>query len=136
MKKKKLGEVLRDRGKISSDDLLMMVAEQQGKMIQLGELMLERGLVAKEDLAEALEEISQVPYMDCATVTPEPAVIKLIPRADAERYSILPIRIEQKRLVVAMVTPQNLTTIAELRFISGLDISPRQSRSEEHTSEL
>jgi len=31
VKKKKLGEVLRDRGKISAEDLLQVVSEQQGR---------------------------------------------------------------------------------------------------------
>ena len=76
MKRKKLGEVLREKGKISPADLQTIIGEQEGKVIHLGELMLERGLVAKEDLAAALEEVSGVPYIDCATVTPEPAALK------------------------------------------------------------
>ncbi len=133
MKRKKLGEVLREKGKISPADLQSIVGEQEGKMIHLGELMLERGLVAKEDLASALEEVSSVPYIDCATLTPEPAALKLIPRVMAERLSVLPIRIERSRLVVAMAAPQNLRTLDELRFVSGMDILPRLSfRSEVH----
>jgi hypothetical protein len=61
MKKRKLGEVLRDRGKISPEDLLLAITEQQGKMIHLGELMLQRGLVDKAALTAALEEVSHVP---------------------------------------------------------------------------
>ena len=45
MRKKKLGEVLREKGKISSADLQSIIGEQTGKMIHLGELILERGLV-------------------------------------------------------------------------------------------
>src|SRR6266851_1193107 len=63
MRKKKLGEVLRDRGEITSEDLFVAIAEQQGKMMHLGELMLERGFVEKEALAAALEEISHIPYV-------------------------------------------------------------------------
>jgi hypothetical protein len=54
MKKKKIGEILQDRGKISPADLQKVIGEQQGKVIHLGELMLERGLIAKEDLGAAL----------------------------------------------------------------------------------
>ncbi len=131
MKKKKLGEVLRDKGKISSADLQTIIGEQSGKAIHLGELILERGLVAKEDLASALEEISGVMYLDCASIIPEPAALEVIPHAMAERLSVLPIRIEQKRLVVAMASPQNLRFLDELRFASGMDISPRLSFREE-----
>ncbi len=125
MKKKKLGEVLYDRGKISSEDLLMMIAEQQGKVIHLGELMLERGLVEKDDLAAALEEVSRVPYLDCGEVVPDPKALKLIQRAMAERCSALPIRIEHGRLVAAMAAPQDLAVLDELRFRTGMEISPR-----------
>src|SRR3982074_3294181 len=99
MKKRKLGEVLRDRGEITSEDLLVAIAEQQGKMMHLGELMLERGFVEKEALAAALEEISLIPYVDCSEVVPNPEAIKFVQRAAAERYCALPIRMEQGRLV-------------------------------------
>ncbi len=133
MKKKKLGEVLVDRGKISAEDLTLAVSEQQGKMLHLGELMLERGLVAKDDLAAALEEVSHVPYLDCSEVVPDPEAIKLVQRGVAERCCALPIRMEQERLVVAMAAPQDLAKLDELRFTTGMEISPRLAfRSEVH----
>src|SRR6202790_2164897 len=107
MKKKKLGEVLRDRGKITSEALLTAIAEQQGKVIHLGELMLERGLVEKDDLAAALEEVSNVPYLDCSVVVPDADAMKLVQRTTAERCCALPIRIEQGRMVVVMAAPQD-----------------------------
>jgi type IV pilus assembly protein PilB len=131
MKKKKLGEVLQDRGMISHADLLKAIEQQQGKAIHLGELMLERGFVAKEDLGIALEEVSRIPYIDCASIAPDQDALELVPRAIAERLCILPIRTEQKYLVVAMAAPQNLAVLDELRFKTGREISPRLSfRSE------
>src|SRR6202166_1122050 len=127
MKKKKIGEVLQDRGKISPADLQKVIGEQQGKVIHLGELMLERGLVAKEDLGAALEEVSHIPYIDCASTIPNPASLKLIPRSMAERMCVLPLRTEHKRLIVAMAAPQNLASLDELRFTTGFEISPRLS---------
>jgi len=47
MKRKKLGEILQDSGKISAADLHQLFEEQKGKMVRLGELILERGLVDK-----------------------------------------------------------------------------------------
>jgi type IV pilus assembly protein PilB len=127
MKKKRLGETLRDRGKISATDLQNIIDKQRGSLLHLGELLLDRGMVSKEDLADALEEVSHVPYVDCSTISPEPEVLKLIPRAMAERLSILPVRRDGRRLVICMAFPQNLTTLDELRFTTGMEISPRQS---------
>lgn len=125
MKRKKLGEVLRERGKISLEDLQNVVSDQQGKMLYLGEILLERGLVSKMDIAAALEEVSHFAYLDCSTVTAEGPALALVNRAVAERCMALPIRLEGKSLVVAMAEPQNLAIVAELRFTTGVDIAPR-----------
>jgi type IV pilus assembly protein PilB len=127
MKKKKIGEILQAWGKISPDDLEKVISEQQGKIIHLGELMLERGLVNKADLGAALEEVSRIPYVDCGSIRPDPAILKLVPRAMAERLCVLPLRREQNRLLVAMASPQNLAVLDELRFTTSFEISPRLS---------
>lgn len=68
MKKKRLGEVLQERGQISAASLQQLFQEQAGKVIRLGELILERGLVDKSALIEALQEVSRISYLDCSTV--------------------------------------------------------------------
>ncbi|MHB8411564.1 MAG: ATPase, T2SS/T4P/T4SS family [Candidatus Acidiferrales bacterium] len=125
MKRKKLGEVLRERGKISPEDLLHAIEEQQGKVIHLGELMLERGLVAKPDLVEALAEVSRIPYIDASLAEVDIEALKLIPATVARRFCVMPIGFDGTKLVVAMAEPQNLHAIDELRFLSGSEVSPR-----------
>jgi type IV pilus assembly protein PilB len=134
--KKKLGEVLQSRGKISKDDLAQALEEQQGKVIQLGELILERGLTGKMDLVSALEEVNHIPYLDCGEAHPEPNVLRLVPRALAERCCALPIRCEGPRLVVVLAQPQDLNLLDELRFSTGMDISPRLGFKEEVLSAI
>src|SRR5258708_9438194 len=125
MKRKKLGEILQDSGKISAADLHQLFEEQKGKMVRLGELILERGLVDKPSLVKALEEVSRVPYLDCTSIHCDAAVLQIIPKAMAVRLDILPVGMDQSRLIVVMAEPQNVTTVDELRFTSGKDISPR-----------
>ena len=125
MKRKKLGEILQDRGHISAENLQQLFNEQEGKMVRLGELILERGLVDKATLVKALEEVSRVPYLDCSTIQCDDAVLQSIPKPMAVRLDILPVRLEQSRLIVVMAEPQNVATIDELRFTCGKDISPR-----------
>jgi type IV pilus assembly protein PilB len=74
---------------------------------------------------KALEEVSRVPYLDCATVQCDDAVLQSIPKPMAVRLEILPVRLDQTRLIVVMAEPQNIATINELRFTTGKDISPR-----------
>ena len=125
MKKKRLGEVLRERGHISPADLNKAIEDQQGKLIHLGELMLDRGLVDKKELASALTEITHVPYVDCENIEIDPEVLKLLPHAIAKRCCVLPVHCQGTKLVVAMAEPQNLQVLDELRFSTGMDIISR-----------
>jgi len=125
MKRKKLGEILHERGQISEVNLQKLFTEQEGKMVRLGELILERGLVEKASLIKALEDVSRVPYMDCTTVQCDAAVLQSVPKAMAVRLDALPVCMEQSKLVVVMAEPQNVITIDELRFTTGKNISPR-----------
>src|SRR4030088_3193106 len=115
MKRKRLGEILQERGKISAADLHKLFQEQHGTAVRLGELILNRGLVDKASLIEALVEVSRVPYLDCSTIRCEKIALEAIPGAVAERLAILPVRMENSKLAV----------IDELRFTSGKTISPR-----------
>ena len=125
MRRKRLGEVLHERGKISARDLERALEEQQEKLSHLGELLLERGLVGKSDLIAALEEVSLVPYVDIATTPVDPGTLRLISREVAERLCVLPIRRDLSRLVVVMSDPRNATVRKELASITGMTISPR-----------
>lgn len=125
MKRKKLGEILREHGKISIETLRNALDEQHHRVVRLGELLLERGLVRKADLIPALCEVVRVPHLDCSDAKPTRDALERVPRAVAERCCALPVEMKQKRLTVVMAEPQNLTLIDELRFASDTEIDPR-----------
>ncbi len=122
MKKKRLGEVLCERGHISAADLKKALQEQQGKIIHLGELLLQRKLVSKKELAAALSEVSSVEYVDCQKLNPSAETLKLIPAPLAKRCRAIPMEVHEKILTVAMSEPQNLQLVDELRFKTGMRI--------------
>lgn len=132
MKRKKLGEVLSERGQISPQVLAEAVSEQQqGKVLHLGELLLERRIVAKGQLASALEEVTHIPYLDCSSITPDPDVLSLIPPSLAVKCEAIPIEVKNKELMIAMTEPQNLASLNEIKFTVGMNLSLRMGfRSE------
>jgi len=125
MKKKRLGEVLRERGHLSAADLNKALQDQQGKFIHLGELLLQRGMIAKIDLISALAEVSSIPYLDPMRVKTDSEALKLLPFAMAKRCAVLPLGLQESGLLVVMAEPQNLQILDELRFKTGLKIVPR-----------
>ena len=131
MKKKRLGEILYERGQISAGDLKKALLDQQGRVIHLGELLLERKLVKKQELLAAITDVSGVPYQDCCTIDPSPDVLRLIPVALAKRDLCVPVQIDGKSLIVALAKPQNVKILDELQFKTGLKIVPRFCFQEE-----
>src|ERR1700739_3077278 len=125
MKRKRLGEVLCERGHLSPADLQKALQDQQGKFVHLGELLMTRGLVSKNDLTAALSEVATVPYLDCTKLEVGQPVLKLIPPELATRCIALPVAIVGTTLTVVMTEPQNVQLIDELRFRTGLKISPQ-----------
>lgn len=125
MKRKRLGEVLCERGQISAADLKKALQDQQGKFVHLGELLLQRKLVSKKELTAAVAEVSGVEYLDCQKIEPSNEVLKLIPADLAKRCMAVPVRVENKKLVVVMAKPQNIQVLDELQFRTGLGIELR-----------
>jgi type IV pilus assembly protein PilB len=125
VKRKRLGEVLRERGQVSAIDLSSALEAQRGKVVHLGELLLQKGMVSKEDLIAAMDEVTTVPYVDCASLQVPADALKAIPAAMARLLIILPIKLDGNKLTVAMAEPQNLRVIDELRFKTGKEIVPR-----------
>ena len=125
MTKKKLGELLRDRGQVTAEDLSKALDEHHQKLVLLGEVLLQRGYVERTNLVAALQEVTKVSYVDCRSVQVDPDILKLIPRATAVRFCVLPLRVERHRLVVAMAEPQNMQILTELGFVAGKGITPQ-----------
>jgi hypothetical protein len=117
--KKKLGELLRDRGQVTPENLSKALDEHHQKLVLLGEVLLQRGFVERPNLVAALQEVTKVSYVDCRSVQVDPDILKIIPRATAVRFCVLPLRVERHRLVVAMAEPQNMQILKELGFVGA-----------------
>ena len=123
--KKRLGNVLMERGFLSATNLEKAIEQQRIVAMHLGELLLSRNLISKEDLIPALEEVTSCEYFNCKTAEGDPEILKLIPADIARRNCAFPISITNGRLVVVMSVPQKLNAIDELAFVSGKIIIPR-----------
>jgi type IV pilus assembly protein PilB len=125
MPKPRLGDVLKQSGAVSDSDLDSAVLEQKDRSVLLGELLLQKRLVSKEQLAAALQKITGVAYADCGTVQADVQALEYVSRELALRYCCLPVSIQGRELVMVMTEPQNLQFLDDLRFITGMEISPR-----------
>ncbi len=92
---------------------------------RLGTNLLELGYIDEETLARYLarqHKVKTIRLQDLSRISP--AVIKLIPRKLAEKYQVVPVRLEGKKLYVVMTNPSEMGALSELSFVTGKTIIP------------
>lgn len=122
----KLGELLIQQGKITAGQLEEALKYQVIFGGKLGTNLLEMGFLKEEDIARILSRKLGVPFMESAahfTNIPE-EVIALIPRELAIKHQVVPVKLENRKLSLAMVDPSDLKAIDELSFRTGFIIRP------------
>ncbi|GAC1449046.1 MAG: general secretion pathway protein GspE [Desulfuromonadaceae bacterium] len=93
--------------------------------IKLGSSLIELGFIDEENLSHCLSRKLGVPSVGKHVLMSIPSeVLEKVPAALAEKHRVIPIRIESRRIAVAMVDPADLQAIDELAFATGLTVEP------------
>ena len=123
MKRKRLGEILRDEGVISEQQLQAALEKQKTeKGVRIGEVLVAMGAATAEDVAQAIWQQRQIPYVDLDNYALDPKVIELVPEKIARAYLALPIFKIGNALTVAMADPLNVIAVDDLRSKTGCEI--------------
>lgn len=102
-KKKPLGMILADMGLITEEKLMTVLNRAEDREMPLGEYLIKNRMITTEDLAKCMASQSGLEYLPPQKVVPEKDVIELIPKSLCEELSILPIRKEDKTLVIGVL---------------------------------
>lgn len=121
----RIGEMLVQAGIIKKEDLEKALERQKETGKRLGSTLVEMGLIDEKTLVKFLAKQLGVPPVDLSTLKTIPQdVLSLIPAEMAYRYQILPLGRKGNILFIAMVDPTNIAVIEEIKFSTGLEISP------------
>ena len=120
----KLGESLLALGKITRAQLDEALSVQRHDQRQLGQILLSAGYVSPADLAMALAERLRLEYVELTEQDVDGGVTTVVPSKVLRKHNMLPLRIEDGRLVVAMSDPTNFYAIEDVRMLSGYPITP------------
>ena len=124
MKNIPLGQVLVETGFLTQEKLQEALAQQKGSGKRLGEILVDNGFITERDLMEALQRRLDVPFVDLQTQKVQREALELVPQETAEKYSLLPLRVEGDQLTVATNNPLDYYAFEELQLITGKQINP------------
>ncbi|EES74175.1 type II/IV secretion system protein [Paenibacillus sp. oral taxon 786 str. D14] len=122
--KKRLGELLLESGIITEQQLQAALEEQQRTRKKLGDVLLAQGVLTEHQLIEVLEFQLGIPHVTLSRFQIDTKLSQVIPEQMARRYQVLPIRVDGRKLMVAMADPLDLFIIDDLRMSTGFTIEP------------
>lgn len=121
----KLGELLISEGVITQDQLDEALKCHIMFGVKLGSSLIELGFIQEDVLVNLLSKklgVAAVSHSELLNV-PDDVINRLSP-AVAEKFRVVPVRLENKRLYVAMSDPTDFLAQEELSFITGNVIVP------------
>jgi type II secretory ATPase GspE/PulE/Tfp pilus assembly ATPase PilB-like protein/DNA-binding response OmpR family regulator len=95
---------------------------QQSRKEPVIQLLLEKEWVAEKALRDILRKDLLIEEVALAEIQVDPAVSALVPKTFCERQLVVPLRLEGRRLLLAVADPLDAGMLDELRFVSGLEL--------------
>lgn len=119
----KIGDVLKEQGYISDEQLLEALEIQRShKDKRLGEVLIEKGFITESQMLEAMAAKMDCEVVNLDTVSVHIEAVARIPKQVAEKYCVLATEITGGRLRVIVNDPLNFYGLEDVRQVTGMEL--------------
>ena len=118
----RLGRLLVGSGLITDEQLSEAVAVADGRALPL--VIDELGFASEDAVARAIAESMGLPFVDIGAYDLDPAATLLLKLDLMRRYDVLPIKLQDDELTLAMADPANIFAIDDVRIVTGKQVRP------------
>jgi type IV pilus assembly protein PilB len=118
----RIGDILISEGKVTREQLDLALTMQRNDPRRLGEILLSLGYVTAGDLAQALAQHMKLEYVVISELSEDEVdseALNLLDEQTLRKYMVLPLRFEDRRLIVAVADPTNLYALEDLRMMTN-----------------
>ena len=122
--RKRLGEILIERGKLDQANLDRALRLQAESGERLGSLLVTLGLCAQRDVAEALSLQLALPLVDTGGYPEFPILEERVSARFLREARALPVREDEDELGLAMADPTDAYTIGAFEMVTGRAVRP------------
>lgn len=124
MNRLRLGDVLVSAGLITSTQLEQALARQRETKERLGEALINSGVITEAQVIQALEMQLGIEFVDLSRLTIPTELARLLPRNLARRHHIVPIKLENDTLTLAMSDPLNYIALEDAKTTTRKRVIP------------
>ena len=122
---RRIGEILVDLGYVTQAQVEQALESKEDAYARLGMRLLRKGVINEAQLAYAMSLRLGITFTELTDPSEtQPAAIAAVPDRIARRYSLIPLRIEDNVLVVAMSSPGNVYALDVVRAVTGYEVKP------------
>ena len=118
MKAKRLGDILVESGHLTNEDIERALAMQKGTNKRLGEILIDENFISENELIESLKMQLGIDFIDLSKAKIDPALTRLIPKNIAKQYRLVPVKLQNDQLFIAMEDPLNFRAIETVKEVS------------------
>ncbi len=123
-RRKLLGEVLVEAGRITPEQVAEAVELQKQSKERLGRVLISMGIGTEKDIGRAIARQLGLEFVDLDDVIPEERALLALPEHLARRLQIIPLQATDGKLKVGMVDPLDVLAFDDVHRQTGQDISP------------
>lgn len=120
--KKKVGEILREKGWVTDEQVQKALAYSKSENCKIGEALVNLELCTQEQVTRALAIHFQLPFANLGKHIIAQDIIDAIPKEVAIEHRIVPVARKGRTLIIAMADPLDFFTIDNLRFILSTEV--------------
>lgn len=123
-RRKRLGDMLIDAGKISSEQLACALEVQKKTGKRLGNVLVSEGFISEEDIIGFLESQLGIPVINLKKTMIDVKSVRLVPENLARKHELIAVSNDGVFITVAMSDPLNYYALEDVKMASGMDVKP------------
>lgn len=121
---KSFEKILLETGKITSSELNKTIEEHNATGKSIEEIIVEKNIITYDELKNIMEEHFNIKHVELCDIALENDLSKYVPEAFARKYNIVPVIVDDDRIIVAMSDPLNRYAIDDIKFATGYEVEP------------
>jgi type II secretory ATPase GspE/PulE/Tfp pilus assembly ATPase PilB-like protein len=120
----RIGDILVEAGLVTREQVEKVYESQlAGKRLKVGEILIRQGLITENQLLEALAKKFRLSFVDMEKIVPTEEALGALSEGLVVRLQVIPIRLEDRRLMVVTSSPTDPTVGDNLRFSTNYHIN-------------
>ncbi|SFR67239.1 Type II secretory pathway ATPase GspE/PulE or T4P pilus assembly pathway ATPase PilB [Marinobacter daqiaonensis] len=131
-----LAIMLHKKGWLNAQQIQQLHREMQNQKTPVVRQLLKHEWVDFKKVHQLLRDELMFEEIDLREFQADPSLLSLIPQSVCIRQLILPLRVQGKRLRLAMVDPMDINLIDELGFMTGYTVHPLLVEADQMQSKL